>query len=411
MRRKMPLTMKINELENAVTDIPAGLIACRLGGRQLHISSMAENGICLRLASEQDVRGRLELCFRGMDGSREYISVDNYQTGPAHRDDCGVLVRLFFSDADYVSQFRRSMALYADYVRAFAEGEVQQLADYPAHLDGDFAQTRTPLQLHLPPDREICVSLHDPELYALYLNHGPGDFLQSYAAEKRVSGIEKIHRLYIGNGFCRQLFPDEECLRRLLEKAGKEGLAVTLVTAPDPRLPEQLPAAYSGEILANDWGLLHRLQKFPRIEPVLGTLLNKRRKDPRMHFKPDLNPDLLRETAINSPEYRDFLRSLGVQRLEFERCGYDYQLPGGKCSLHLPFYQTNTSVYCPTRALCEHGDRARQSDDAACPRYCMNNGLRYPAHLKMFARWNSLFALDDREMDGFPGFDRIVINL
>lgn len=401
--------MKNND--SAVTGIPAGLIACRLNGRPLHISSISENGLTLRLASMEDACGTLEVCFRQESGKWNRVSIHDYQTGPAHCDACGVLIRFSFFDADYAADFRRSMAFYADYIRAFAEDDVQSLTDYPSHLDADFSDAFDFSNLRLPPDKEICISLHDPRLYALCLDHSQEEFLKLYSEEKQIPQIKKIHRLYIGNGFCRQLFPDSETLSKLLAKARREAIAVTIVTSPDPRVPDELLKTYSGEMLVNDWGLLHRLRNYPQIEPLFGTLLNKRRKDPRMRYKPDLNSGLLRQSSVNSPEYRDFLRSMGIERIEFERCGYDYDVPMGKCSLHLPFYQTNTSVYCPTRALCEHGDRGYQADDGGCPRYCMNNCVRYPAHLRMLGRWNSVFAADERPMDDLPGFDRIVLNL
>ena len=71
---------------------------------------------------------------------------------------------------------------------------------------------------------------------------------------------------------------------------------------------------------------------------------------------------------------------------------------------------------CPrhqsTRALCLHGDRGRQADAAHCPRYCENNVILYPAHLKMLGRWNSLLALDSSlaALCEPARFDRWVLN-
>ena len=399
-----------SDFENAVS-VPAGLISCRLSGVQRHISAIAENALWLRNVSEEDCRGRLDVCFRRPDGSFHTIQIDDFHAGPAHCDFCGALVRLSFLQQDFVQEFRRAMAFYGQYIRAFSEDDVRSLCNCPPYPEDDFAQNFDFSFLRLPEDKEICISLHDPVLCGLYLNHNLADFLRIYSVEKQIPGIKQIHRLYIGSGFCRQLFPDPQTLERLLARAGEDGLSVTLVTAPDPGISDEILRSCSGEMLVNDWGLLHRLQNFPRITPVLGTLLNKRRKDPRMQYKPDLNPALLRQSSINSPEYLAFLKSLGVRRLEFERCGYGFDLPAARCSLHLPFYQTNTSVYCPLRALAEHGDRACQSEDEGCPRYCLTYSMSYPAFLKMLSRWNSLFALDDRPLDDLPGFDRIVLNL
>ena len=53
-------------------------------------------------------------------------------------------------------------------------------------------------------------------------------------------------------------------------------------------------------------------------------------------------------------------REYGIQRFEWESCGYEQQISPGKNSLHIPFYQTNTSQYCPLGAVCETGERGRQ---------------------------------------------------
>jgi len=393
------------------TAVPAGLIACRLSGVQRHISAISESSLCLRVDSDEKAEGPLEVCFRAPKGTWNRVLIHTYQTGPAHRDSRGGLIRFSFSNGDYIRLFRESMSFFAAYIRAFSEDDVQSMSDYPSRLDENFGMDFDFSQLNIPGEKEICVSLHDPELYALYLKHSADDFRAAYSAEKRVPELKNLHRLYIGNGFCRQLFPDDAALRKLILKAESEGLSVTLVTSPDPRIPDEILANYSGEMLVSDWGLLRRLQCYSQIHPILGTLLNKRRKDPRMHYKPDLNSNLLRQSSVNSPEYLSFLKSLGVSRIEFERCGYDYDLPEIRCSLHLPFYQTNTSVYCPTRALCAHNDRGNQGDDGGCPRYCLRSGLLYPSHLRMLSRWNSLFAADERPLDDLSGFDRVVLNL
>lgn len=407
MRKGKHSNMRENDFAGAVSGIPAGLIACRLNGRGVHIARIAKNALWLRFSDMEKAEGTLEVCFRQMNGNLHIVTIQDYQTGEAHRDPCGVLLRFSFENAGFAREYHRAMAFYADYVRAFAEEDLSAfLKDNPqssADPSFDFSS--------LPAHMELCISLQEPELYDLFLNHSMPDFLRIYAAEKQIHGLGQIRRLYIGNGFCRQLFPDAETLRRLLARAKENGLAVTLVTAPDPRLSDAFLSSYSGEILVNDWGLLYQLQKHSRILPILGTLLNKRRKDPRMLQKPDLHPELLRQNSLNSPDYRAFLAQMGVNRWEFEHCGYDFDLPEGHCSLHLPCYQTNTSVYCPLRAICVHGDRARQSDDDGCPRYCQSQRLIYPDSAGVFARWNSLFSVDARPPDNLSVFDRIVLNL
>ena len=90
----------------------------------------------------------------------------------------------------------------------------------------------------------------------------------------------------------------------------------------------------------------------------------------------------------------------------------------GKHSLHIPFYQTNTSQFCPLYAMCINLDRGKQRLVNGCPKYCKEFVFLYPKHLKMVGKYNSLFAFDDtllkdqKELESYvsSGIDRIVLN-
>ena len=95
------------------------------------------------------------------------------------------------------------------------------------------------------------------------------------------------------------------------------------------------------------------------------------------------------------------------------------KLPPGNHSFHLPFYQTNTSQFCPLAAGVLRKDRGKQKLPENCPHFCESYTYLYPEHLAMAGRYNSLFALD-REILKKPehleayrqqGVDRLVINL
>lgn len=91
----------------------------------------------------------------------------------------------------------------------------------------------------------------------------------------------------------------------------------------------------------------------------------------------------------------------------------------GKNSLHLPFYQTNTSQYCPLYALCTTGDRGTQQLAEHCPKFCEKYALLYPEHLHMAGRYNSLFGVDKTLPESTEMWknikgtkpDRIVVNI
>ena len=94
--------------------------------------------------------------------------------------------------------------------------------------------------------------------------------------------------------------------------------------------------------------------------PCMGTLLNKRKKDPRMGYKQG-ETGYFRENSLNAEFYRTYLRdTFGIRRYEWESCGYRQEFPEGKNSIHVPFYQTNTSQYCTLYAACKNGERGKQ---------------------------------------------------
>lgn len=219
-------------------------------------------------------------------------------------------------------------------------------------------------------------------------------------------------RIYLGNQFCRLLFPKKEILFALLEKARSERLGVTVSFACQPevslREAEQLLESLrswcqkngSIEIVVNDWGIAQLVGRYPeQFELCMGTLLNKRKKDPRLSYLksrlPDKDTGLLAENSLNADFYQKALeKSLGFVRYEWESCGYPQKFPEGKNSLHLPFYQTNTSQYCTLYAQYREHNRGRQYLQTECPGYCQMQAFLYPEHLHMTGRYNSLFALD-----------------
>lgn len=173
------------------------------------------------------------------------------------------------------------------------------------------------------------------------------------------------------------------------------------------------------EVVVNDWGMAQMLKdSTENLIPSLGILLNKQRKDPRMQYKKG-NINLLGQNSINAEFYREYLkREYRISRYEWESCSYIPEFPKGSNSLHVPFYQTNTSQYCPLYAVLVYGNRACQKLQKECPGYCEEYGFLYPTHLNMTGRYNSLFALDMevlKEPDRLKayrraGADRLVLN-
>ena len=279
------------------------------------------------------------------------------------------------------------------------------------------------------PVSEYALELDNPWLYEEYLSKDLTTFMENYWKRNYLSGHwlsdHFPQRLYIGNSFCHLLFPKEDQLFQLLEKARKESLQVTLTFSyirefmleNTGQLMEKLENwceenKVTLEIQVNDWAMAEMLKGKVLFVPVLGILLNKRRKDPRLHYKTETMAQIgaeteskfLEENSLNADFYRKYLeKEYGIVRYEWESCGYDMALPPGKNSLHLPFYQTNTSQYCTLYAKCMTGERGKQKLAEECPKFCKDYAFLYPDHLMMIGRYNSLFALDSRIFEDGSG--------
>ena len=126
----------------------------------------------------------------------------------------------------------------------------------------------------------------------------------------------------------------------------------------------------------------------------------------------------MNETGINTREMQDFLRKYGMIRYEYEATEIPPKIPTGRHSLHLPYYQTNTSSYCPLMAKLESGDRGRQRYEKSCGFLCRDTVFMYPDHLKMVGRYNSLFAVygeilkNPENLSEYvrQGIDRVVVD-
>jgi len=139
----------------------------------------------------------------------------------------------------------------------------------------------------------------------------------------------------------------------------------------------------------------------------LGRLLGKRHKDPRYAYKDGWEKGYVAlergENALNDDNFLEWLKDHGVSACELESCGYESSVPKLEAAVHLPYYQTNTSQFCPLYALCTTGDRGAQKPVEQCEQYCMRFVQMYPSHLNLVGRYNSLFALDSSlEERGFP---------
>lgn len=282
---------------------------------------------------------------------------------------------------------------------------------------------------------QLAIGLDNRQLQEAYLRYPMEEFQKWYWQEHGLTGHplakQPVTHFYIGNQFCPLLFPEENVLFSLLEKMEQEQVVPVLVfsymeesSIPQVRqilegvadwwLGKRKEKKRSGrkcdriELILNDWGMMALVQEVGRKKDMdcfsssLGVLLNKRRKDTRLPYKNGASQYIKRlwENSCNEKNYATWLREhWGIERIEYESCGYPVrvqeELDG---SLHIPYYQMNTSNRCTLYAACRYGDRGHQTVIKSCPGYCSRQEFQYPEGLHLKGRYNSIFGYDETSL-------------
>ena len=440
--------------ENCV--LPSGLVTCFIGDRELRILDISTDRISLRLNEDIDDIASILVAFYVFSENRyEEIVINDFKLLNKENTEFYKIYRFEINDKNYSSNVKKILNNYSKYVtlKTFgSESEFsQEMVNYPSQEDYKFYSFFDDMKREWMKEINYedyddtvlssvnyAVSLHNDNMYKKYLALGIDKFLDCYIDENYIGNHpifkNKISRIYIGNEFCHNLFPNIDMLLKIMDKAVYEGIDVTLSftylrDCLINKTKADIDEIYSWcvknnkniEIVINDWGMLNLIEhKDDYITPVIGVLLNKRKKDPRIQYKNGFknHNDLMAENSLNSESYSQFLKKLLIKRYEYESCGYKMNIAKGKHSIHIPYYVTNTSQFCPLYAMCTNMDRGNQKLVINCPKYCSDYAFAYPKHLKMAGIYNSLFSFDDTLLKEFyslkdyvdNGIDRIVFN-
>ena len=377
-------------------------------------------------------------------------------------DEAGIRYRVNVNSQEYRSRAEVLSKEYLRYISLKMEeddaGLSQELTGYPAEQEkeyplsfkqqkrewfsGDAQGWGNGSESCCKPGVELGIELDQPTWYRLFSEL---PFLQFLDAYWKKSGLGKhpvkkmeVSALYIGNQYCPHLFPQKEELFGLLEKAGKERLRAVLmfswVQEQDmikiEEILDRLSNWCSGhrcrlELVINDWGMawLLRQKSYSCFDLTLGVLLAKQRRDSRMSYKTGIDPyrKELGLGPLQTDFYRKYLKEhFGFSRVSVQSCGYEPSLKALQGSLdvtlHFPFYQMNTSQYCPLLACIRYGDRGKQEPVRQCRQECLEQSFLYPKLLSMTGRYNTLFGvdksiiIDNKALQRYleQGVDRIV---
>jgi hypothetical protein len=237
------------------------------------------------------------------------------------------------------------------------------------------------------------MSSRDSQENYLYLQSSKkarAGILKKFVSEMKVDG------LYFGAEFCEHLIPSVDDLSRISDEAGIRGWKIYLMTGAAAvsvvpkyqRLLEYFAALpMAAGVVFNDWGILDILRRdFPVLEPVMGRLLFKNKRFIYRHIHPagDFSVRMIgsilraqiqamRQTSFGIPEYRSFLDSLGIRKVDVDILPQGIDLKGCETlsvGAHLPLGYLTSGRTCP---LWEKGSRY-PSADCCKTKKCLSGG-------------------------------------
>ena len=303
---------------NGVEQIPSSLVACMVNGEEVPIEQLAYEGFSFRAPEIMEQMKTIELKFYQYN-SNQYQSVTllDYQSSVEEKKFFYQYV-ILTPQMDYLKAAQEIISDYSNYVGLKLDGDDEELSakmtGLPLGVWEDFYETFEEQKMDwlspmpkdtykLCPPYELALTIDSTEKYQDYLNMEIKEFQKKWL-EKNYLGDHPLFqttasRLYVGNQFCHNLFPEKSCLLRILKKAQEENLQVTVATTymreecleETERLWEDIyqwcqENEMALEVVVNDWGMVKRLETWSDFFTLsLGVLLNKRRKDPRMEYK------------------------------------------------------------------------------------------------------------------------------
>lgn len=206
-------------------------------------------------------------------------------------------------------------------------------------------------------------------------------------------GPIKFSRMYFGQEFCEKSLPGAKELEQALILAGQQGMNFTLVTpyvteggleAVKSLLRQLMRAQPQGEVVVNDWGVLQIMaEDFPTLTPVLGRLLNKLLRDPRMlthRCKPEGEAlARFRSCSLAGAPLRGLLHQykVGSIELDFPPQGLADDLGdwGYETTLYLPYGVIMTGRICLLQSWGLREDRKFKALAGGCDRKCRHYWL------------------------------------
>jgi len=210
----------------------------------------------------------------------------------------------------------------------------------------------------------------------------------------RISELDRIEsdvdRIYFGHEFCERRLPNSEELLNVINWCKKNEKPMTLLTPPIKEtglgyLESLFPiAAQSGiceEVCINDWGALRLMAQMKlRLKPILGRLLVKLKRDPRILLMKKKLPspalDHFSRANVDTPEMAGFLRDLGIHRVEMDNVLQGINREGDvlQASIYFPWAYVSTTFLCLTAGSARNS-RPHSRSIFPCEKECLHSSF------------------------------------
>ncbi|MEM2385323.1 MAG: hypothetical protein QXL74_08615 [Candidatus Bathyarchaeia archaeon] len=242
--------------------------------------------------------------------------------------------------------------------------------------------------------------------------------------------INSYSRLYFGHEFCERLLPSLEKLEEALKFALKNNFHFTFLTPyvtnegikkVNILLDFLAREAPQSEVVFNDYGVFRLLRNnYSVLKPVMGRLLNRMKRDPRIINIYQLLPESARRYfkgfSLDVPAFRDFLLKNDVTRVELDNVfqGIDLNISflGFSASLYIPYAYITTTRACLAINCDVHG-----MEDIVGIFPCKKECQKYTFYLRsrampvmLIRKGNTIFMKNEKVADDIEekGVDRIV---
>jgi hypothetical protein len=178
-------------------------------------------------------------------------------------------------------------------------------------------------------------------------------------------------RVYVGNETCERLLPTPQAIGSWVASARRGRVALSLVLPPlsleglakAEGVVRALEGVEDSEVVASDWGTVHRLRsRHPGLTIVLGRLTHKMLRDPRLaeYFDSPQAPIAARAALCRSgelaPGFRALMERYGIGRREIDPFlqpleADEWENRSEKLSVHFPYLFVTMGRACLLGAM------------------------------------------------------------